>query len=240
VGGDLVVGADGHRSVVRESLNLTRSFEIRRTGAVRLLIPRRPEDGEPHTTEHWSGRRRVGIAACTETQTYVYMSGSNADPVSSSLPIDIQGWKRAFPRIESFFDRLAGQEASRHPYSYVNARRWSAGRTAIIGDAAHALPPTLGQGAGLSIVNAYGLAEIVNRKTSIPEALKAWERLFRPTSDATQRWALRYDAVTEFWPQWLSAGRSAVIWSFGKSRRLNSRMRVADSFSADLASRQAA
>jgi 2-polyprenyl-6-methoxyphenol hydroxylase-like FAD-dependent oxidoreductase len=118
--------------------------------------------------------------------------------------------------------------ATRYPYTYVRCSRWSKGRAALVGDAAHSMPPTLGQGAGCTLMNAYVLNEELSRANDVPSALSAWERRIRHVIDETQKWGLRYDALTSNWPLWLSGVRHAVIWSFGRFRPLNVRMRIAD------------
>ena len=58
---------------------------------------------------------------------------------------------------------------------------------AILGDSAHAMPPTLGQGAGLAISNALGLAVALDERDLVRDALELWEARERPLTDHTQR-----------------------------------------------------
>ena len=46
-------------------------------------------------------------------------------------------------------------------FETLRLHRWSSGRVAVLGDAAHAMPPYLGQGAGHAKMNARGLADAV-------------------------------------------------------------------------------
>jgi 2-polyprenyl-6-methoxyphenol hydroxylase-like FAD-dependent oxidoreductase len=48
-----------------------------------------------------------------------------------------------------------------------------------VGDTAHSMPPTLGQGAGLTLMNAYVLARELARASDVPSALDPWERRIR-------------------------------------------------------------
>jgi 2-polyprenyl-6-methoxyphenol hydroxylase-like FAD-dependent oxidoreductase len=90
------------------------------------------------------------------------------------------------------------------------------------------MPPTLGQGAGCTLMNAYALSGELSRSDDVPSALRTWERKIRHVTDQTQTWALRYDALMSSWPLWLSDVRRGVIWAFGRVRWLNARMRIAD------------
>jgi salicylate hydroxylase len=78
---------------------------------------------------------------------------------------------------------------------------WSQGRLSLLGDAAHAMLPHLGQGANQSIEDGMALATILvhaDRKTA-PAALRAYERLRRERVAQVQRGArengLRYDSA---------------------------------------------
>jgi 2-polyprenyl-6-methoxyphenol hydroxylase-like FAD-dependent oxidoreductase len=53
---------------------------------------------------------------------------------------------------------------------------WHRGRVALLGDAAHATTPHLGQGAGMAIEDGLVLAEELARHAAIDAALEAWFR----------------------------------------------------------------
>ena len=58
---------------------------------------------------------------------------------------------------------------------------WSIGRVALIGDFAHAMPPFIGQGAGMSIEDGYALAAMIAQSPDdIAAALTRYERLRVP------------------------------------------------------------
>ncbi|HEY1363089.1 MAG TPA: FAD-dependent monooxygenase, partial [Xanthobacteraceae bacterium] len=151
-----------------------------------------------------------------------------SDRAAAALPNDVAHWSRAFPRLRRVFEILAEIEPHRHRYSIVECPRWQRGRVAIVGDAAHGLPPTLGQGVGLTLMNARALAAVLAGRPDIAAALPAWESAVRSISDRTQRWALRYDYFTREWPAALWFVRPAIIWAFRSVPALNRRMRIAD------------
>jgi 2-polyprenyl-6-methoxyphenol hydroxylase-like FAD-dependent oxidoreductase len=226
---DLVVVASGFGSSFRDELGLARVARELSNGATRVLVPRTEFEAGDVTREWWSGRRRVGIAPATAEITHVYMSCPQSDRAGIALPVDIASWRRSFPMLWPALERLRDAAgATRYPYTYVHCSAWSKGCVALVGDAAHSMPPTLGQGAGLTLMNAYVLARELAHASDVPSALHAWERRIRHITDATQKWALRYDALMSSWPLWLSEVRRGVIWSFGHVRWLNARMRVAD------------
>jgi 2-polyprenyl-6-methoxyphenol hydroxylase-like FAD-dependent oxidoreductase len=225
---DLVVGADGHRSAVRSSLGLTHEERKIPTTSIRFLVPGRDLAPEPTSTEHWSRRRRVAFAAAGDAHTYVYMACPEWDETGSQIPLDTASWSEHFPLLQAHFELLRAQDPFRAHYSWVRARSWSSGRVVLLGDAAHALAPTLGQGSNLAMSNARSLMTYLEGGNDIPAALRAWERAVRPTTDATQRWASYYDRLTKYWPNALSPVRAGVIWAFGASPQLAQRLRRAD------------
>jgi 2-polyprenyl-6-methoxyphenol hydroxylase-like FAD-dependent oxidoreductase len=227
---ELVVAADGVNSSARHALGLDRPVGLPRSGAVRLLIPRAISEAEDVVREFWSRHLRVGIAPCTSRDVFVYLIAPLDEQRGTATPIDVEFWSEHFPKLasEGLFERARNSVCVHHPYPLVRTTSWLSGRVALIGDAAHALPPTLGQGAGLSLTNALLMSRYVSERREIPEALAAWQRDWRWITDRTQHWSRRYDWITSEWPQALYPLRNAVIWAIGRSTRFNSYMRVAD------------
>jgi 2-polyprenyl-6-methoxyphenol hydroxylase-like FAD-dependent oxidoreductase len=85
-------------------------------------------------------------------------------------------------------------------FQTVRLKRWSMGRVAMLGDAAHAMPPYLAQGAGHAMMNALGLAAAIDVAADLDSALAQWERRERPLTEHTQRWTRIYGA-TMFMPK---------------------------------------
>ena len=77
----------------------------------------------------------------------------------------------------------------------VGIRSWSQGRVAVIGDAAHGMAPTLGQGAGCAMMNALALAECLETAKDLQSGLAAWEANARPITEHTQDISHRYMAA---------------------------------------------
>jgi 2-polyprenyl-6-methoxyphenol hydroxylase-like FAD-dependent oxidoreductase len=227
---DLVVAADGVHSTARKSLGLDRQVRAPRSGAVRLLVPRTNFEKEDGTREFWSGRLRVGVAPCTETEVYSYLAAPLDDVRGAKAPLDEKYWAERFPFLKSqgFFARAGEAGGVHHAYPFVGTRSWVSGKVALVGDAAHALPPTLGQGAGLSLMNTFFLAEALAGHDDVAAGLASWESRWRWVSDRTQLWAKRYDWITSEWPPAFYHVRNAIIWATGRSRRFNRYMRVAD------------
>jgi len=200
---DLVIGADGTNSRIRDALRLIAKRKRLVDGATRLLIDKTPEEraATEHgatTIEYWSGSRRVLYTPCSENDIYIALTMLNSDAAATAVPIDKALWKRSFPHIAPLIDRI-GTEARYDPFELIKLRRWSAGKVAVIGDAAHALPPNIGQGGGCAMMNALALAVHLDRHRGVEDALTAWEAAERPLTDHTQRVSVLLGLPTT-WP----------------------------------------
>ena len=218
---DLVIAADGAGSPVRDALGLLRRRRPMPDGAIRALVPRTAEDGDPATTvEAWSGTRRVLVTPCG-ARTYLALTMLHRDEAARATPVDAELWARIFPRLEPLLRRI-GDGGRYDRFELLSLRRWSAGRTVVLGDAAHAMPPNIGQGGGCSMMNALSLAEHVHKAPDIPAALAAWERRERPLTEHTQRISVFLGRPTT-WPVPLQRGFFAVAGRSRLVRTLRSR-----------------
>src|SRR3546814_6768427 len=75
------------------------------------------------------------------------------DRAAARLPLDVEDWSRRFPLLRRLFEALHREPSTQYPYGVVRCPKWAVNNVAIIGDAAHGLPPTLGQGGGLTLMN---------------------------------------------------------------------------------------
>jgi 2-polyprenyl-6-methoxyphenol hydroxylase-like FAD-dependent oxidoreductase len=209
----LVVAADGLRSKLRESLGLTKSKRNLGNGAIRLLIPRLPGEAKDVAEEHWSGSRGLLYNPCSNDDVYLCMVCPQSDTEGRQLPVNKASWAASHPALASVIGRI-GSEGRWDNFETVDATRWSAGRVAIVGDAAHGQPPWLGQAANLAFANCLALAEFVSGISSIEQALRAWERACRPVTDHTERWTNAYGRVVGMWPEALEDVRSLAVGAF--------------------------
>lgn len=74
----------------------------------------------------------------------------------------------------------------------IQMPRWSEGRVALVGDAAHCLTLVSGQGASTAMGGAYILAEELGRAADYRAAFAAYERRVRPFAEDKQRKAARF------------------------------------------------
>lgn len=204
---DLVIAADGTNSKLRDGLTLLEKRRKLSDGAIRLLLDKTSEEKKSDggtTIEYWSGSRRVLYTPCSGDTIYVAMTMLDNDSVATAVPIAAEAWISWFPHLHELITRI-GCGGRYDRFEYVRLKRWSAGRIAVLGDAAHALPPNIGQGAGCAMMNALSLGVFLDRYDDVSAALANWERQERPITDHTQRVSLLLGLPTT-WPAPLRRG----------------------------------
>ncbi|MGE3147997.1 MAG: FAD-dependent oxidoreductase [Pseudorhodoplanes sp.] len=188
---DLVIGADGAKSSVRDSLGIPTERKIFADGVLRLLAPRPDEmrggDWE-NVLDCWAAPEkslRCLYVPCSYSEVYLSMMSPTTHFATQAVPVNKELWIDAVPEMAPIIRNLGGQ-GRYNPYEMTRARDWSVGRVALVGDSAHAMPPTLGQGVGCAMMNALALAAILDEAATIEEGLAHWEKNERPMTDATQ------------------------------------------------------
>ncbi|MER5635921.1 NAD(P)/FAD-dependent oxidoreductase [Kitasatospora sp. NPDC002227] len=182
-GHDLLVGADGLRSAVRSKCFGTRSGP-RKVGSV-AWIGIADFESDRHG-ETWGRGRFFGLTPVEPGRTNWYAAvpeGTTAD----DLPGLFAGWHDPIPRILAESDPaswLRYEMRHLHPAlpGFVHD-----GRVALVGDAAHAMTPNLGQGACTALLDAEALTRAVGRHgpAGLPAALRAYDRERRRSAQRT-------------------------------------------------------
>jgi 2-polyprenyl-6-methoxyphenol hydroxylase-like FAD-dependent oxidoreductase len=178
---DLVVGADGIRSALREHLNP--GFETRYSGVTcwRAVID---APGADEAFEMWGPGKRVGVVPVAGGKSYVYLA-CNAPPRAPSPFVELNAFRANWAEFaDPARTALAAlDDLGRLLHNDLDdgiAPRWSGEGALLLGDAAHAVTPNMGQGAGLAIEDACCLAALLGEGKPLGQALADYERARRP------------------------------------------------------------
>lgn len=173
---DLVIAADGLGSATRAAIGVTVKPEPTGMAIWRVAAPR--PAGVTRADIVYGGPAHIaGYCPTSDTTLYAFVVEANRD-------------RAALPR-ETYADemrRLASAYGGRWPeitehitdpakvnYTWFDRMlvegSWHRGRVVLVGDAAHCCPPTLAQGAALSLEDAWVLAQTLTGSDTWDDAL---------------------------------------------------------------------
>jgi 2-polyprenyl-6-methoxyphenol hydroxylase-like FAD-dependent oxidoreductase len=120
-------------------------------------------------------------------------------------------WSRPIPE---FLDSLNPDSVLVTPiYDRHPAATWGRGRVTMLGDAAHATSPTLGQGACLAIESAFALAKHIEAAGHAIPALRSYETERQTRTERIIRLSRQIGAAIQ-WKQPLACWlRDQLIWA---------------------------
>src|SRR5262245_5256970 len=197
--GDLLVGADGLGSLVRRAIT---DAPIRYAGytAWRGVSSVSAEPGR--LSESWGVGERFGLVDIGHGRTY-WFATKNAP---EHEPAEPQGRKAELVRrfsgwhepIAAVVEAASDDAILRNDVYYLEALpRWSDGRVVLIGDAAHATTPGVGQGAAQAIEDAVVLADQLAHGDELPIAFSEYEAIRRPRAEAVLKMSRRVDKAAQ-------------------------------------------
>ena len=181
---DLLVGADGIRSKVRSMIGI--EDQPRPVGmGIWRTVAKRPVEMDCSEMYYGGPKYKAGYTPISEDLCYAFLLEENLDRSfvgehanGKLLKEHGQGYGGTWGQVR---DSLADDAVVN--YQYIEAicvdSPWHRGRTIIIGDAAHACPPLIAQGAAMCAEDAVVLAEMLTSGDGVDEVLpKFMERRF--------------------------------------------------------------
>ncbi len=201
---DLIVVADGSASLLRDTVGPVHLNRPYPWGALWCLLPQGEwEHGDELRQRYRAARRMMGLLP---------VGTRPGDPVPRlsffwSLPsadfalwreTGLDSWKQEaaelWPQASGL---LAGilQSARLLPAAYRDAslKRWQRAPVVLLGDAAHAMSPQLGQGVNMALMDAFALREALRNSVDLSEALAEYERSRQV-----------HARIYQFWSRWLT------------------------------------
>ncbi len=176
---DLVVGADGIRSTVRALLGIPTVPQPSGMSIWRVVADR-PAEMECAELYYGGPRYKAGYSPISAGKCYAYMLDSDGTLAEFG---DKPAWQLMYERSEGYGGTWGKIRETIGPDSDVSHTRiewllvadpWYRGRAIVIGDAAHACPPLIAQGAAMCAEDAVVLAELVTGDLPVERALPAF------------------------------------------------------------------
>ena len=211
--GEIAIGADGVRSVVRSSLFESQKLRsaryycyrgmaatpgVTKREVVSLLLPGIQLGVFPEVRPgeaYWFLCRNKPSDAAWADAEYDHMAFLRS--VSRELPAELGAMI-----VGTDPERILVDEVLDRPPD----KQWGQGRVSLIGDAAHPMAPTFGQGACMAIEDAVVLASSLGRATDLESGLRGYENRRRPRTATITRLSWHYGNIFQ-WEQ-----RALVMW----------------------------
>ena len=176
---DLVIGADGIGSVVRESLYGDIKFRDAKQGCWRFVAKTPVGFDKNGIFEYFGVGKRAGYMPLKDGRLYAYVLLNSDKYDKNNLPSNEELLKN-FDEFEGDWELISkavldSQKTVFNELKDLSTICLTKGNVALAGDAAHAVTPNLGQGAAMGIEDGYMLAKILKSSKTLDEALKKYE-----------------------------------------------------------------
>ena len=205
----LVIGADGARSAVRESVGLTADIaDFDQTAIIATVATE-----QPHERTAWQRFMRDGTLAflplADGTSSIVWSADNSLATGLVAMPAtEFEMELNRASDLALGVTRLVSDRAT-FPLKQLAAHRYVTQRCALIGDAAHVVHPLAGQGVNLGLLDAAALVQLVleaRREREDPGALRVLRRYERWRKSEV---AFMSTAIRAF-DRWLAHGSSPL------------------------------
>jgi 2-polyprenyl-6-methoxyphenol hydroxylase-like FAD-dependent oxidoreductase len=182
---DILIAADGLYSGVRLQMQPKSLPVYSGYGAWRAVVNFDYSKVSDYWGESWGKGQRFGIAPIGENRIYWFATNNlpaekrfTGAESKAHLLRQFADWHDPIPELIA---ATSAESILYHPiYDIEPLQHWVNGRVALLGDAAHAMTPNMGQGACQAIEDAYALGHLLGSSTSITMALAQYEALRMP------------------------------------------------------------
>lgn len=210
---DLVIGADGLHSRVRELTFGEVPIDYSGYTCWRLIVTSPFEQVEMR--EMWGIGQRFGIAPIGDEQLYCFAVANaprgQADPVEGRLQRFRElfaGFGGQVPEVLAALDH--DEQLIHNDLEEVKVGHWFDGRVVLLGDAAHAMTPNMGQGAAMALEDSAVLVEELCKAGPVDRSLTRWVARREPRVRWVQNQSRRIGRVGQLESRVLCRLRNAV------------------------------
>lgn len=182
---DILLGADGIRSQVRESIGLGSSYRMTNQVCWRGVSEMQlPDHLQNESMELWGKKRRFGFSQLSDTSVYFFAVISKELCPMDFKSIDLAPFYKDFNPIVIDMIEHAGSMHVTEMYDIKRLSTWHNGLdTCLLGDAAHATTPNMGQGACQGIEDGYYFSQSFAVNQDVKTCFSAFETKRRKKVD---------------------------------------------------------
>ena len=211
--GDFLIGADGLHSTIRSAWFPDRKPRFEGSTCWRGIAHINRTELE---TLAWGRGCQFGISPMTEERAYWFAQKDapqgEHEPEGKRKPRLLELFHDWHDPIPAVIEATGEADILRNDvYELPPLRYWCRGRVALLGDAAHAMTPNLGQGGCLAIEDAVVLADCLGAEADIAYALKLYEKHRITRAHRVAWFAHNMGQAVEVDSSILSGARDALI-----------------------------
>ncbi|WP_199423131.1 FAD-dependent oxidoreductase [Actinotalea solisilvae] len=214
---DLVVAADGIRSRTRATA-WPDAAAPSYAGYTAWRAVVHTDTGLTEASETWGHRERFGVVPVGDDAVYVFATatvpaGRHAHDGATELAELRRRFGAWHAPLPALLDAVDPTTVLRHDVDALPRvpASFHRGRTVLVGDAAHAMEPNLGQGAGLALEDAVVLAHVLADGGRVEDALARFTALRRPRASSLVALSARLGRLTQGGGRATGAARDAVV-----------------------------
>jgi 2-polyprenyl-6-methoxyphenol hydroxylase-like FAD-dependent oxidoreductase len=180
---EYLLAADGIHSVVRKTLLPGSDERYSKQTCWRGICNKKIASVDPLLmTETWGLGKRFGIAPLSENKLYWYAVLSSPEELQDWATLDMGRLEKLFENFHSPVAEIIRNTRQEdvfwsNLYDFAPIRKFAFDNILLLGDAAHATTPNLGQGACMAIEDAAVLSLLLGAKMPAREAFAAFEQL---------------------------------------------------------------
>jgi len=212
---DLVIGADGMKSTVRDLILGTRSPSELGAMTWRSISRISSIPGPTAIQFHLGDGCLFGFMPIGRGRTYGFnyvITQRFQDPLEGRLERLRHRLRNFGPRVQEYLGALEwDDQVICSTMMWMEIKEWHAGRVVLVGDAAHASSPMMGQGGCMAMEDACVMAESLRDGATVAEALEAYVARRRPRVT----WVHQESAAVTQSVRLPPAERNAAVRQFG-------------------------
>jgi 2-polyprenyl-6-methoxyphenol hydroxylase-like FAD-dependent oxidoreductase len=181
---DMLIGADGIHSKVRARMHPESQAKYSGYTVWRGLVPFEHRRMNGVFGETWGNGQRFGMMPINNDRVYWFATENvpagkrySVQETKTHVQNLFASWHDPIPALLKATD--AAEILHHDIYDIDPIEAWVEGRVALLGDAAHAMTPNMGQGACQAIEDAYALGTVLGKKT-LQNALAHYQNIRMP------------------------------------------------------------